>query len=149
VEVAFQDSRPLKLFIHRQLTLGILEFAPDAWLGDLAHFDRQRENPNVPNFKCSLPAICVGFQTHNYCSPPRGASCEAKRTRPPKIIRFLLRKLQKLQYSQLYRLIAQASTHLLGTTPVGVSVTSSERLGPLVRSNGRIAVLARRPPKNH
>ena len=65
------------------------------------------------------------------------------------MITFLLRMLQKLQYSQLYRLIAQASTHLLGTTPVGVSVTSSKRLGPVETSNRRIAVLARRPAENY
>ena len=65
-----------------------------------------------------------------------------------KPVRFLLQKLQKLQYSQLYRLIAQASTHLLGTPPVGDLVTSSDRLGPVETSNGRIAVLARRPAEN-
>ena len=58
------------------------------------------------------------------------------------MITFLLQKLQKLQYSQLYRLIAQASTHLLGTTPVGDLVTPFERLEPVETSNGRIAVLA-------
>jgi hypothetical protein len=67
---------------------------------------------------------------------------------PPKMVRFLLQKLQKLQYSQLYRLIALASTRLLGTTPVGDPVTSSERLGPVETSHGRIAVLARRPAEN-
>jgi hypothetical protein len=67
---------------------------------------------------------------------------------PPKMITFLLRKLQKLQYSQLYRLIAQASTHLLGATPVGDPVTSSERFGPVERSDRHIAVLARGPPEN-
>jgi hypothetical protein len=72
----------------------------------------------------------------------------AERTAPPKIVTFLLRKLQKLQYSQLYRLIAQASTHLLGTIPLGDLVMSFERLSPVERSNGRIAVLARRFPKN-
>jgi hypothetical protein len=51
VDVAFQDSRPLKPFIHQQLTLGSLEFAPDTWPGDLAHFDRQRGEPDLPNFK--------------------------------------------------------------------------------------------------
>jgi hypothetical protein len=72
----------------------------------------------------------------------------AERPGPPKIVTFLLQKLQKLQYSQLYRLIAQASTHLIGTTPVGDPVTPSERLGPVERGNGRIAVLARRPAEN-
>jgi hypothetical protein len=64
---------------------------------------------------------------------------------PPKNLRFLLRKLQKLQYSQLYRVIAQTSTHLIGTPFVGLSQILSERLGPVETSNGRIAVLARGP----
>ena len=89
--------------------------------------------------------LCLNFHARSYFV--QACQC-TERTGPPKIVRFLLRKLQKLQYSQLYRLIAQASTHLLGTTPVGVSVTSSEQLGPVERSNGRIAVLARRPPEN-
>ena len=64
------------------------------------------------------------------------------------MVRFLLQMLQKLQYSQLYKLIEQASTHLLGTTPVEVFVTSPERLGPVKTSNRRIAVLVRGPPEN-
>ena len=62
MEVTFQDSRTLKSFIHQQLTLGSLEFTPDTWPGDLARFDRQRGDPDLPNFKCSLRAICAGFQ---------------------------------------------------------------------------------------
>jgi hypothetical protein len=57
----------------------------------------------------------------------------------------------KCRMSEVYlrRFVGNRSTHLLGTTPVGASVTSSERLGPVERSNGRIAVLARRPAKNY
>ena len=91
------------------------------------------------------PRLCLNFHARSYFV--HACQC-AERTGPPKILRFLLRKLQKLQYSQLYRLIAQTSTHLLGTTPVGLPVTPSERFGPVETSNGRIAVLARGPPEN-
>ena len=88
------------------------------------------------------PRLCLNFHARSYFV--NACQC-AERTGPPKMVRFLLQKLQKLQYSQLYRLIARASTHLLGTPPVGVFVTSFDRLGPVETSHGRIAVLARRP----
>jgi hypothetical protein len=51
--------------------------------------------------------------------------------------------LRKLWYNQLYRLIARASTHLLGTTPVGDYQTLFERLGPIESSNDGMAVLTK------
>ena len=61
MEVARQDSRPPKSFtdIHQQLTPGSLEFAPDPWPGDLAHFDRLRGEPDLPNFKCLFKHLII------------------------------------------------------------------------------------------
>ena len=70
----FQDTKTVFSPTAHPRYLGSLEFTPDTWPGDLAHFDRQRGDPDLPNFKCSLRAICAGFQTHNYCGPSRGAS---------------------------------------------------------------------------
>ena len=46
-----------------------------------------------------------------------------------------------MQYSKLYRLIARASTHLIGTPLVGDYQILFKRLGPIESSNGRTAVL--------
>ena len=91
------------------------------------------------------PSRCLNFHARSYFV--HACQC-AERMGPPKNLRFLLRKLQKLQYSQLYRVIAQTSTHLIGTPFVGLSQILSERLGPVETSNGRIVMLVRRPAEN-